>query len=425
MSKFEAFPLVGEYDTVVVGGGTAGFAAGLTAAKNGAKTLILEEKAFLGGTATGAQIGMFMGFAEGEGFAPKKGVIRDVLEGLEAEGATPGVQTIWISGRKDLEMQVIPYEYEALIRVIHRLVTASGAEVLLHTRVIGTETENGRIRTVVFHNEEGIQRVRAKTVVDASFHGSVAADAGCRSVVGDENGVLQPGSLMFYAAGVDAERYDGLPQTEKTAIAMEGVKAGVLKVNNLLARPLPNGLRYVNMTRVKVNPLDTRDWTRAEMEAREQVKSISDYFIGHVPGFAGATLSATGSFTGLRDSRRIQGCYVLKNQDVLEGRVFDDAVAKSSYPIDVHDTDGIGSTIKKPRTGVFTIPYRAMVTPEIENLILAGRCISTEYEAHASIRVMITCMRLGEASGVAAAESVKTGVPLNKIDGKTIGSRVM
>ncbi len=425
MSRFDFSPLAGEYDTVVVGGGTAGFAAAVTSAQNGAKTLLLEEKAFLGGTATGAQIGQLMGFAEGEGYAPKKGVLKAVLDGLTEENGTSGVQTIYLCGRKDLELQVIPYEYEALTRVIHRLVQASGAEVLLHTRVIGTETEKGEIQTVVFHNEEGIQRVRAKVVIDASFHATVAVDAGCRYKIGDDKGVLQPGSLMYEMFNVDGEAYDAVPQPEKQAIANRGIAEGKLKVNNLLARPLPNGLRYCNMSRIAVNPLDTRGWTQAEMEAREQVKAISDYFVAHVPGFGGAHLANTGSFTGLRDSRRIMGKYILTNEDVLEGHTFEDAVVKSSYPIDIHDAGGVDSVIKKPKTGVFFIPYRTMVTNEVSNLLLAGRCISTEYEAHATIRVMITCIRLGEAAGLAAAESVKSGVEPNELDGGILGARLM
>ena len=182
---------------------------------------------------------------------------------------------------------------------------------------------------------------------------------------------------------------------------------------------------FTTIHRIPVNPLDTRHWTQAEMDAREQVKTISDYFIAHVPGFAGACLASTGTFTGLRDSRRIMGKYVLTNEDVLEGRSFDDAVVKSSYPIDIHDANGVDSVIKKPKTGVFFIPYRSMVTHEVSNLILAGRCISTEYEAHATIRVMITCMRLGEAAGVAAAQSLHTGIAPNQLDGKTFGPQLM
>ena len=180
MNRFDQYPLVGEYDVVVVGGGTAGFAAAASAARRGARTLLLEEKAYLGGTATGAQIGQLMGFADGEAAAQQKGILADVLSGLQAENGTDGIVSIYLCGRKDLEIQVIPYVPETLMRVIHRIVRAAGVEVLLHTRVIGVDTENGSISAVAFHNEQGIQRVRGKVVIDASFHGSVAADAGCR-----------------------------------------------------------------------------------------------------------------------------------------------------------------------------------------------------------------------------------------------------
>ena len=128
---------------------------------------------------------------------------------------------------------------------------------------------------------------------------------------------------------------------------------------------------------------------------------------------------------GLRDSRRIVGSYVLTNEDVLEGREFPDTVAQSSYPIDVHDAKGSGSVIKKPQTGIFSIPYRSMVTDEISNLIVTGRCISTEHEAHASMRVMITCMRLGEAAGMAAVESIGSGIPANSLDGSVLKAKLL
>ena len=309
MNRFDQYPLVGEYDVVVVGGGTAGFAAAASAARRGARTLLLEEKAYLGGTATGAQIGQLMGFADGE--------------------------------------------------------------------------------------------------------------------AGDENGVLQPGTLMYQMADVDQAAYAACTQPQRKEIALQGIAEGKLFVNNLLARPLPDTMTYCNMGRISVNPLDTRQWSEAEMDSREQIKGISDYFTAHVPGFENAHLSSTGDFTGLRDSRRILGSYVLKNQDVLEGTEFPDAIARSSYPIDIHDANGVDSIIKKPKTGVFSIPYRAMVTNEISNLILAGRCISTEYEAHACVRVMITCMRMGEAAGLAAAESIRQGVQANKLNGESLKQHLL
>ena len=134
-----------QFDVIVVGGGTAGFAAAVTAARGGAKTLLIEEKAYLGGTATGAQVSMFMGFADGEPDRPQQGIIKDVMDGLAAAGGTPGIETIYLCGRRDLDIPVIPYESEILKDLIFDLVDQAGVELLLHTRVIGAQVEDGVI----------------------------------------------------------------------------------------------------------------------------------------------------------------------------------------------------------------------------------------------------------------------------------------
>lgn len=413
------------YDCIVAGGGTAGFAAAVASARSGLKTLLIEEKGYLGGTATGARIGQLMGFASGEENEQGRGIVREVLERLVNSGGSNGIETIFLCGDKNLDVSIVPYEPEILKDVIEEMVFTSGVDVLLHTRVIGTETEGNRIQALLIHNEEGIQRIFGETIIDASFHGSVAADAGCAWKAGDSKGNLQPGTLMYEMEGVDKEKWDSCKQEQRHSLAMEGLKEGKLFVNNLLARPYPNGIYYSNMSRIRISPFDVRQWSRAEYEARKQVQGISRFFIEHAPGFETARLVTTGDFTGMRDSRRIMGKYVLTNEDVLEGKEFQDAVAKSSYPIDIHDSDGVSSTIIKPKTGVFYIPFSSMVTNEFENLILAGRCISTEYEAHACIRVMITCMRLGEAAGRAAFHSCQQGIPAAALDGTILKKELL
>lgn len=413
------------YDCIVVGGGTAGFAAAAAAARSGLKTLVIEEKAYLGGTAVGAQIGQLMGFASSEVNAPKRGIIKEILERLIEEKGSNGIETIYLSGNKDLDVSVIPYVPEVLRGIICDIVFTSGADVLLHTRMIDAETENGCIKSLLIHNEEGIQRVHGSVIIDASFHGSAAAAAGCRWKAGDSKGQLQPGTLMYQLSGVDKKAWDSVPQTERKRLAERGISQGKLYVNTLLARPLPNGMYYSNMSRIRINPLDTMQWSKAEYEARRQIKGISKYFIENVPGFKNAQVAAAGDFTGLRDSRRILGKYVLTNEDVLEGKEFPDAVARSSYPIDIHDANGTSSRVVKPKTGVFSVPYSSMVTNECKNLILAGRCISTEYEAHACIRVMITCMRLGEAAGKAAYHCVKRKILPVELDGSILKKELL
>lgn len=425
MKDYQSIPVFADYDVVVAGGGTAGFAAAAAAAKAGARTLLLEEHSYLGGTCTGAQISMLMGFAEDEREENLSGIMKEVLGRLKQEGGTNGIYTILLCGREDLRIPVLPYDSQIMKRVMDDIVSQSGAHVLFHTRVIDTQVEEGRIRSLVIHNTCGIQRVTARVFIDATFHGSVAVDAGCRWVSGDEHGVLQPGSLMYMMGGVDGPRYEAFPQEERTALACRGIEEGKLYVNNLLARPLPNGVYYSNMSRISIDPMDVEAWSKAEMQARRQIHGISDFFIRNVPGFEHATMVSAGDFTGLRDSRRIQGRYVLSNQDVLHGVTFPDAVLKSSYPIDIHDANGSSSVIKKPETGFFQVPYRAMVTDEVENLILAGRCISTEHEAHACVRVMVNCMRLGQAAGLAAAQSVSGDVPANHLDGEALSRQLL
>ncbi|WP_434310783.1 FAD-dependent oxidoreductase [Hominifimenecus sp. rT4P-3] len=414
-----------QYDVIVVGGGTAGFAAAVTAAKAGKNTLLIEENAYLGGTATGAQISQFMGFANDETEESLRGLVKELLSRLKAAKGSQGMSHIYLSGDKNLDVSVIPYQPDILKDIMDDMVSEAGVDILLHTRVIGAQMTDGKISSLTIHNVEGVQSITGRIVIDATFHGSVAVACGCQWKMGDEDGVLQPGTLIYQIAGVDAERYAKVTQSEKTALAKKGLEQGCLYVNNLLARPLPNGVFQSNMSRVKINPLDTLAWSKAEMEARRQVRKISRFFIENVPGFEHAYLVTTGDFTGLRDSRRIMGQYVLSNEDVLEGHEFPDAVAKSSYPIDIHDANGVGSHVVKPKTGVFYVPYRAMIVKEASNLVLAGRCISAEHEAHACIRVMITCMRLGEAAAMAAAESLNRGCEVNTLDGSILKEQLL
>lgn len=415
---------LGHYDVVIVGGGTAGCAAAVSAADCGMKTLIIEEAACLGGTSTGGLISMFMGFSDREDPERQKGFLGELLDNLKAEHATEGVNTVYLCGKKELAVPVVPYEAEALKRVLNRMMLAHHVEVMFHTRMVQVIKKESKITTLLVHNVNGIQTVDAEVIIDASFHGSAAFEAGCGYDVGGPTGIMQPGSLMYRMADVDRTAYDMVPQKEKEAIAQRGIEAGKLYVNNLLARPLPDGTMYSNMSRIQVNPFDISQWTKAEMDAREQVKDISSFFISHVPGFEHAVMCETGAFTGLRDSRRIRGKYILTGMDVLEGTEFEDAIAESSYPVDIHDANGTSSTIIKPRKGYFQVPFSCLVTEEIENLLIAGRCISADYEAHACIRVMITCMRTGEAAGYAAAEGVKRHMPVNQMDGRIVRKKI-
>jgi hypothetical protein len=183
----------------------------------------------------------------------------------------------------------------------------------------------------------------------------------------------------------------------------------------------------VNMTRVtNIDPLDPDDLTRAEVESRKQVMELLEFFRKHVPGFEQARIAATGTQIGIRESRRIVGEYTLTREDVLQGRRFEDAVARSAYPIDIHNPTGSGTvTHRLPEGESYEIPYRCLVPRNVERLLVAGRCISTTHEALASTRLTPTVMTLGQAAGTAAAFAGKTGVPLRSLDTQLLRSTLM
>jgi hypothetical protein len=173
----------------------------------------------------------------------------------------------------------------------------------------------------------------------------------------------------------------------------------------------------VNMTRVvDIDPLDPDDLTRAEIEARAQAMRLLTFFRRDVPGFSNARIAATAAQIGIRESRRIVGAYTLTRDDVLEARTFEDAVARSAYPIDIHNPSGTGTTtFRLPAGASYEIPYRCMVPERVERLLVAGRCISTTHEALASTRLTPTVMTLGQAAGTAAARATRTGESLRAI----------
>jgi len=421
MSNWNEYPLYDTYDVVVAGGGTAGFAAGATAARNGLKTLIVEEQAFLGGTSTGGGVGVFFGFEKDESNDKLHGIVGDMMHRMIDKKGTKGIITIYCLGLKDMDVPAGEYNDDTLKVVMDEIVAESGAKVLFHTRFIGADMENGQIKHLIIHNQKGIQRVAAKVFIDASFHAQLATDAGVPFVLGDPGGTIQPGTLMFKTANVHFDQYLQFPVPERKELARKGMESGEMAVNFLLARQLQNGAVFHNQSRAVVDPTNPESWSEAETLLRSQVIKISDWWIKNVPGFKNASLVSVSPFMGLRDSRRIIGKHVFSEEELMSGVDFEDAIAASSYPIDVHHHDGmIDNTLIRPAGGAYFIPYRSMVTNEISNLLVAGRCISADYTAHAGIRVTITCMRMGEAAGVAAKESIQSGIPVNELNGAGI-----
>jgi hypothetical protein len=437
-----------EYDVLVVGGGNAGCAAALAAARNGARVLLVERYGFLGGTATASMVGPWMTFHSGDDRIVG-GIAQEIVERLVVRGGSPG----HIHDASDYVPTITPFDPEIHKALLFEMMRESGVSLLLHAWFLDALVSGGRVAGGRFATVGGTRTVRAKRTIDATADAYVAAGAGVPTQQGDAHGRVQPASLMFRLSHVDLDLLatyvrrrpeqmrSSLKTHERTADALTAV-AGLYELwdaarargdvhvprelVSFFATPYADEVT-VNMTRVvDVDPLDPDDLTRAEVEARAQVMQLFDFFRRDVPGFANARIAATATQIGVRESRRIVGDYTLTADDVLHARTFDDAVARSAYPIDLHNPSGSGTTTHRlPPGSSYEIPYRCLVPVGVEDLLVAGRCISTTHEALASTRLTPTVMTLGQAAGTAAALSLQAGVTPRALDPAVLRERLV
>jgi hypothetical protein len=438
-----------EFDVLVVGGGNAGCAAALAAARSGARTLLVERYGFLGGTATAAMVGPWMTFHSGA----KRivgGIAEEIVERLVALGGSPG----HIHDSSDYVPTITPFDPELHKALLFDLMRESGVRLLLHALVVDAlRTPDGTVRGARFATVGGPRDVEATVTIDATADAFVAAAAGCALQTGDARGRVQPASLMFRLSHVDlqalaayvrahpAEMRTSLPPADRSPATITAV-AGLYELwaaaqadgidiprelVSFFVTPYPDEVT-VNMTRVTdIDPLDPDDLTRAEIEARGQAMRLVAFFRERVPGFANARLAATGTQIGIRESRRIVGVYTLTADDILARRTFDDAVARSAYPIDIHNPSGSGTTTthRLPPGTSYEIPYGCLVPQTVDGLLVAGRCISTTHEALASTRLTPTVMTLGQAAGTAAAVAAATPVRPRDVDARVLRERLV
>ena len=437
-----------DVDVLVVGGGNAGCAAALAAARAGARTLLVERYGFLGGTATAAMVGPWMTFHSGTERIVG-GIAQEIVERLIALGGSPG----HVPDSSDYVPTVTPFDPEIHKALLFDLMRESGVRLLLHALVVDAlRDDSGAVGGARFATVGGPREIRARMTIDATADAFVAAAAGCALQQGDERGRVQPASLMFRLSHVDLaalaayvrarpeQLRSSLPAGERTPAALTAVAglyelwaqaqaAGIdipRELVSFFATPYPDEVT-VNMTRVTdIDPLDPDDLTRAEIEARAQAMRLVAFFRRRVPGFENARIAATATQIGVRESRRIVGDYTLTRDDIVAGRTFDDAVARSAYPIDIHNPSGSGTTTHRLPPGTsYEIPYRCLVPRAVDGLLVAGRCISTTHEALASTRLTPTVMTLGQAAGTAAALAVEGGVTPRAVDPRALRERLI
>jgi len=410
-------PVYDDVDVLVCGGGPAGFCAAIAAARAGARTLLIEQMNCMGGiAAAGGHNHICLYTAWGSEMRVVGGVPWEMVQRV-SEGGFGVIR----GGQAD-------YELEGLKIVLDRMAAEAKLKLLYYTQVADAIVEDGRCIGAIIQNKSGRQAVYASQVIDATGDADVAAAAGAPWKMGrDEDGACQPCSLMFTVGGVDWDRLCEFRKGDYTlkevwkaaqdAADMEPFQDQIMGFWHTPTRPDQLGINFTHL--VGVDCTCAEDWTSATIEGRRQAHHMIPVFRKYVPGMEGCYLISTAGLLGTRESRRIVGEAVLSDRDILAERPWDDSVCYGSFFIDVHNCTGPGMDEEtyRPTAGFkYPIPYRCMVPQQVDNLLVAGRCISVTHRALGSTRVMPQCGALGEAAGIAAAMCAADGRAPREVD---------
>ncbi len=439
----ELIPIYGDYDVVVVGGGMAGVGAALAASKAGAKTILIENTSGLGGIASFGLVPIPLDFVSGLGqefFDEMKKV-----DGIRKRNTDPEKHKL----------------------IFDRMMKKYGAETLLVTPLIDTIVEGNAVKGIVIHTKQGKKAIMGKRFVDASGDSDLVFFAGGETQSGrPEDGISMGCSLDFVMGGVDFDKYlesdirNNDPKWIKTI--SDALKSGELPyeidnhvnwITHIPGRPENCGMDEVCICIAHSRscyPTDNNDLTRMYIEGREQAAIMTDFIRNHIPGFEKAYLSYTGSLLGVRESRRIVGEYAFTGMDIAYARKQEDVIAISQHGFDLHGGNlkwfkgqlpdgreayianraGWGTQLPPdddlPRINMaelapdgefwYDIPYRSLIPIRLENVLAAGRNISSDVPGQSGTRLVMCCMALGEAAGTAAALSIKDNLSPRKLD---------
>lgn len=402
-------------DVLVCGGGCAGAAAALSAARKGARTLLVERAPFAGGIITCVGLPFFDGIAN---IKDNRIVVRGIaLELLAKTGVCKPDAT-----HVEKHNPTIPSTFEFKVLLDRALVEQKERlAVLFNSFVCDAVSTNDRIAEVLVANKGGLVRVRPKVVVDCTGDADIAAWSGAPT---EQSAEVQPLTLHFRIGHVMKDK--DLSKNCRAALvkAQERGELPHFYGPGIMFKYAADEI-YIHGIRVPANPTDPADLTRAEMQGRADALAMFEAWRREVPGFENSYFIEAYPWIGVRESRRLVGQHVLTEDDIMKGRRFEDAVATGCWYLDLHpNKTTLGSANdfqpEKVQPAPYDIPYRSLLPQQIANLLVAGRCHSATRGAHASTRVTATAMALGESAGLAAALAVEGKKTPQEIDGAAV-----
>ena len=408
-------PVYGEFDVVVIGGGPAGLAASVSAARHGARTLLVERYGFLGGMGTAGGVTNFAGLygrRNGEMQQLVHGVVDDLLVRIDALGGLNQPQD-GMQGR----IRVRSYDVSAYKCAADQLLVSAGVQLLFHAWAAAVVMEGRSIAALVVETKSGRQAIRAHRFIDCSGDADVAHFAGVPFELGDGQGSALFPSTMFRVGHVDAPR----------ALAAVGEFSAINKLMDESALSEPGRYRFprqgailrpnknptewrANVTQIRnaagmaMDATNARQLSEGELEGRRQITEYFRFLKNEVPGFEQSAIVDIAPQVGIRETRRICGDYALTGEDILSSARFDDVVGINAWPMEMHVDGAISWGFPRDEQRACNdLPWRMLTNSVVSNLLVAGRCASMTHEGQSAARASGGCFVMGQAAGTAAA----------------------
>lgn len=399
-------------DLLVAGGGPAGVAAAIYAARQGVDVLLIEGSACLGGLGTTAMVPAFMQFTNGDEFLAD-GFGREILERM------------WKLGGK-VEGNPYSIKLEPLKRAYDELMEESNVPFQLMTQIIALKAKEGIVDHIICSGKSGIYAIKARMFIDATGDGDLSMMAGAPYEIGDSDGNMMAGTLCSLWGGIHWNHTKN-PDSRALNLAFED---GVFTNHD---RHLPGMWRVGDKLgggnighTFGVDGTNEASLTKALIWGRKSMPEYEKYYREYLDGFEDMELVATGAALGIRETRRIMGDYVLVLQDFIDRATFDDEIGRYSYPVDIHASDTSKDSFKNfekdhrgfryKRGESYGIPYRTLLPKGIKNMYVVGRCMSTDRYMQSSIRVMPGCYITGQAAGYASSLALKNDCDIRNVD---------